>query len=300
MSVIQNRSLKSFESGARNWQRINEVSGTAAEARNHASQLRCRDARAGMDAAEILHPFKIYQRPWELIETDEDFSVFWRTFRVRAGRVMEVDATGTDAGTDAIPNADPDALYYPTTAPEIRVPEATAQFWFWLEVGTGSAVVRYGPDPTAASYTPAGGDPTASWTSTNAWSSAPTPDRAHIPIGWVDTNTNAATLQATIRQLLRGDVEQVGGSGGGMNYRGEYQETTSYAIGDVVRVRGGDHQGVYICVKPALGNTPTYPEPYDVDASDNYWEILALGIKDVNICSGGATTTAHVNTDASF
>ncbi len=220
--MIQDRPLKSFETGARNWQRINDVSGTSAEARNHASQLRYRDARGGMEAAEVLHPFKIYQRPKELIDEDEDFGKFWRLFRVRAGRVMESDATGTDADSDAECNADPDALHYPEVAPEILAPVATAKFWFWLEVGSDdgdtTAVVRYGIDPTAGSYTPAAGDPTAAWTSPNVWSAAPVPDGQHIPIGWVDTNTNATTLIAVVRQLLRADVVQVGGGGGDCPY----------------------------------------------------------------------------------
>ena len=221
MGAIQNRPLKSFEAGARNWQRINDVSGTSAEARNQASQLRYRDTRRGMDAGEALFPFKIYQRPWGLWSEDEDFSKLWRTYRVRAGRVMETDATGTDADSDPVCNADPDALYYPLVAPEILVPTATAKFWFWLELGFdeegSTTVVRYGPDPTAESYTPSeDGDTTAAWGPTdNPWTAAPVPNSTHIPIGWVDTSTDGSIMKAWARQLLRADVVQVGGGGGG-------------------------------------------------------------------------------------
>lgn len=209
MSATQPRPLKSGEFGANDWQRINDHGATAADARNHASQLHYREARPRDAIPEFLHPFKIYQPPWELVD-GVDWSTFWRTFRIRAGRVMESDATGTDAATDSVPNGDPDALYYPSGTVDIRVPAATAIFWFWLEIsvdggGNTSAVVRYGIDPTADHYTPGGGDPTPGWTSTNPWAAVPISDDAHVPIGTVDTNTHANELRAAVRQLLRSD-----------------------------------------------------------------------------------------------
>ena len=207
------RPLKSGESSARNWERINAAVATADDARNVGVQLRYREGRPGMRAGEVLHPFKIYQPPWEFVEGTV-WATFWRTFRVRAGRVMETDATGTDAATDAVPNADPDALYYPTGSVDIIIPAATAKFWFWLEIDTSgsatTAVVRYGPDPTVSSYTD-GVNP--AWSSSNEWDASPVPDADHVPIGWVDTNTNAAELRAVVRQLLRADVVQVGSGG---------------------------------------------------------------------------------------
>ena len=161
---------------------------------------------------DILHPFKLYQLP-DVLRVAQDADTDWRKFIVRAGNVMGVDATGTDGI-----NADPDSEEYPTESAEILVPEAAAKFWFWLELVSGEiteVLVRYGSDPTAESYTPAEGDPTTAWTSTNAWSGVPVPDSAHIPIGWVDTDTFLAERSAVVRQLLRADMVQVGGGGSG-------------------------------------------------------------------------------------
>jgi len=92
------------------------------------------------------------------------------------------------------------------------VPLATTQFFFWVEISSDakSAVVRYGTDPTQASYTDvAMYNP--SWTSTNAWTGWPTPDSAHILLGWVDTQTLASSAQVIIRQLQVTDILSAGG-----------------------------------------------------------------------------------------
>ena len=213
MAIIRERSLKSFEPGALDYKRINATASEAGYVRNEASQRRYSVWRDPDFVAEAMFPFKLYRFQGPLDPSAASGTV-WRMFRVRAGQVLESAATGTDGDDDPLPNADPDELYYPITAPEVLVPAATAKFWFWLEVGAGpptTAVVRYGPDPTADSYTPGGGDPTAAWTSEAAWTGAPVPDASHIPIGWVDTNTHAADLRAVVRQLLRADVVSVGG-----------------------------------------------------------------------------------------
>lgn len=160
-----------------------------------------------------LHPFKIYRLP-SYLRTTSDPTMDWRRFRVRAGRVLAADATGTDAAFDPAPNANPDSEYVPMVSKEILAPINVAQFWFWLEVGSGgtTAVVRYGPTPTASSYS----DGPNSWTSANPWTLAPVPDSAHIPIGWVDTKSQQASYTAVIRQLLRADL--VGGVGGGSTF----------------------------------------------------------------------------------
>ena len=162
-----------------------------------------------------FHPFKLYVLP-DVLRAEEDAENDWRKFVVRAGRVMATDATGTDADADGVSNGDPDGEYMPPTVPEVVVPEGVEKFWFWLEIGAEEVVVRYGPEPTAASYTPSGGDPTAAWGPTdNPWTAGPVPDGEHIPIGWVDTNTYGDGYVAVVRQLLRADVVQVGGGGGG-------------------------------------------------------------------------------------
>ena len=68
--------------------------------------------------------------------------------------------------------------------------------------GTTTAVVRYGPDPTAESY--------GAWTTDNPWDGAPKPDAGHVPIGWVDTATNRSKYSAIIRQYLRTDLVFLG------------------------------------------------------------------------------------------
>ena len=277
MGAIKPRPLKSHESSARNWERINLVGETAAEARHLASQLYLRQRRQSMAPFEALYPFKIYQPPWETID-GVDWGFFWRTFRVRAGRVMETDATGTDAATDGTPNADPDALHYPTGNVDVRVPASTAKFWFWLEVDTSAspttAVVRYGPDPTADAYTPAGGDPTAAWTTTRAWSIGPIPDANHIPIGWVDTNTEAENLRSVVRQLLRADVVQVGGGAAAESTR--LMTLQSFHFNYLIcRPDGGASDGssdVTVALQPELRDTITTEdiggETWDYDSYD--------------------------------
>jgi hypothetical protein len=89
-----------------------------------------------------------------------------------------------------------------------------------------------------------------------------------------------------------------GGGSGGMNYRGTYDITKIYAVQDVVRVRSGSSQGVWICVVANGAPTPqapTWPEPHDVDISKpNYWEMLALPPKSYTGCSGGASKTFYI------
>ena len=261
MGAIQPRPLKSGEPSGQNWERINMAGRGAADALNQASQLRYRDRRPGTGPLETLHPFKIYQTPLEFAD-GVDSSTYWRTFRVRAGRVLGWDATGTDAATDDVPNSDPDALYYPSGDVDIVVPETTAKFWFWIEINAGAAVVRYGTDPTATQY-PATG--TALWTSTNSWGAAPIPDISHVPIGWIDTNTHADELRAVVRQLLRADVVFTGGGDTLMTLVSYHQSAMN---GDylICRPDGGATDGsadVNVEVEPQLQSsiaTQTMPD----------------------------------------
>lgn len=149
-----------------------------------------------------MHPFKLYQLP-SVLRVTPDPANDWLAFRVRAGRVLESDATGTD-GSDS----NPDDEGFLNTAADIYVPSNTLKFWFWLEIATGdttTAVVRYGSDPTASSYTD-GGHPSLNWTTTVPWTTFPKFDAPHLPIGWVDTQTNLSSNTAVVRQLLRTDV----------------------------------------------------------------------------------------------
>jgi hypothetical protein len=66
-----------------------------------------------------------------------------------------------------------------------------------------------------------------------------------------------------------------------MHYRGTYDGSKSYSIGDVVRQRNGDaSSGTWVCVIPQLpvlqgGSPPVLPEPHDVNGTPNNWELLA-------------------------
>jgi hypothetical protein len=202
MPLSQPRPLKSLEPSTLNYRRINEAIGDAAFARSEASQLRYRTGRADPFSAALFHPFKLYQLP--PMYRDGTSADDWLKFRVRAGRVLGTDAAGTD-GQDA----DPDAEVYVPGAADITLPSGAAKFWFWLEFGAGGsgAIVRYGTDPTAASYSTA-------WMSINPWTVAPVPDSQHVPIGWVDTSTDTGNHNAIVRQLLREDVVTVGGGSG--------------------------------------------------------------------------------------
>jgi hypothetical protein len=157
-----------------------------------------------------LHPFKIYQLPGFLRPDGENPASDWLQFRVRAGRVLESDALGTDGEFNPLANADPDSEYLPLDESDISVPIACPQFWFWLEIGQNDsghteAIVRYGPEPDASSYND-------EWETENPWTGFPMPDAAHVPIGWVDTLTHASAYTPIIRQLLRTDL--AGGTGG--------------------------------------------------------------------------------------
>jgi hypothetical protein len=153
---------------------------------------------------DYMHPFKIYNVPSVLRVTPDDDND-WRLFRVRAGQVMGVDVTGTDAD-----DANPDDESYPDVD-DFEVPISTPEYWFWIE-DTGSGwVLRYGPDETASSYD-GGPDPGQAWTSSNAWTTGPIPDSTHIPVGTVDTDTFSDDNTAVIRQLLRADVVSTAGT----------------------------------------------------------------------------------------
>lgn len=152
--------------------------------------------RGGLVLAD-LHPFKIYNLP-SVLRTTPAPETDWLLFRVRAGRVMSTNALNTD-GADS----DPDVEDFPDVT-DVEVPSGTASFWFWLEINGTVPTVRWGPTPTASSFSG-----TPAWTSTNPWTSFPTVDSAHVPIGWVDSQTDAANKVAHVRQILRTDLLQL-------------------------------------------------------------------------------------------
>ena len=164
-----------------------------------------------------VHPFKIYQLPDALRQINGitlNATKDWRTFRVRAGVILTTDARGVlPDKTDKV-GFPYDEIYLNQVSgssigpvQEIVVPDATAVFYFWIEVtisgSTMTAVVRWHTDPTQTSYTDAS-NPSCNWTSTNAWTGFPTPDGNHIIIGFVNTST--ITKVAIVRQFLTTDV----------------------------------------------------------------------------------------------
>lgn len=52
----------------------------------------------------------------------------------------------------------------------------------------------------------------------------------------------------------------------GMNPRGEYDPTASYAAKDMVVIRAGANAGTFVCIKAHSGQTPHLP-----DTGDLYW-----------------------------
>lgn len=217
------RELKAGEPLARNWRAINELGRWVDEEARRADALRRRmrsEEQRGLLRAGT-HPFQIYCADglYNEVTTSES----WRTVRVRGGRVFESEATGTDGATA------PDGGELAATG-DIVVPAATAQYWIWLEVstaGTTAAVVRHAANPTVVHATH---NPTP-------WATYPRPDAEHIPIGFVDTSTKADSLQVVIRQLLRTDVVQVGGTGLTM---GSYRFKGLTAGQDYMEVRSWD------------------------------------------------------------
>jgi hypothetical protein len=227
---------------ARQFKRLNGLNARTDAASQEVINLRHRtEGGRAQFVADVYHPFKLYQLPIEYRDTP-DANTDWRRFVVRAGRVFESDATGTD-----LEDTNPDAETIGAADNEILVPNATPKFWFWLELGADAygvttAVVRYSATPNANAYTD-GINP--SWTSDAPWSGAPKPDRSHVPIAWVDTDTDNAVHVAHVRQLLRADVMTVGGSG--MTFRGEWTDSLTYGIDDlVIWSSSGPQMGAYV------------------------------------------------------
>lgn len=124
--------------------------------------------------------------------------------------------------------------------------------------------------------------------------------KAHAPV-----QTPGIRLQRTTGGTF---IETEPGGGGkgkasGINYRGDFQDNISYAVGDVVRSRSGNYAlGLFICVFsnpviPATGKCvgPSYPEPFDVNGAQNYWELWTLGVKLYTSCKSGVSKQTYIN-----
>jgi hypothetical protein len=107
------------------------------------------------------------------------------------------------------------------------------------------------------------------------------------------------------------EIEPGGGGGeGAFGYRGTFDpnDPKGYAKNDIVRVRSGTAQGVWVAVidvpKDATTQTwvaPVFPEPADqTPPSVNVWEMFALGVQEINQCSGGTNKKVYVNASDVF
>lgn len=105
--------------------------------------------------------------------------------------------------------------------------------------------------------------------------------RALNALGKIRIERNPASTEDRVIYSDGGIVFEIAGQastsstgGTGMNYQGDYDAAESYVEGDVVRVRTGSYQGVYIAVQDVPAATaPEFPEP-----ATPYWEILSLGV----------------------
>lgn len=192
--------IKPIESGTpmdQNWRTINQTLQELADQARRLKALEAELARiqGGAVAPGLMHPFKIYRLP--RIYQDAGDEDAWHTVRVRAGRYLDADVSGTD-GYDE----DPDEMHYPLDVVpdlvDIVVPLATEKYYFWIELAVDGVpndppLIRHGLDPAA-----------------NGWDGWPTLDADHVLIGWVDTTTFADTHRLRVRQLLRADVLMAG------------------------------------------------------------------------------------------
>lgn len=131
-----------------------------------------------------MFPFRIYQLPFFLRASPDDDD--WLKFRVRGGRVGDLEVDDTDGET--IPDLDT----YPDMT-DIVVDTGVDAHYFWIELSDPSdvktATLKNGEDPNSA-----------------GWDDFPDTDGRFILIGYVDTATRESEKIAIIRQLLRTDI----------------------------------------------------------------------------------------------
>lgn len=214
-----------FDSRAHLWKQVGEVQRRG-KSLNDQSALLTRQLQALLrhapGVASGFHPFKIYPPSVSWFNspggTQEGTNgKLWRTWRVRNGLVCTTHAKGIDVdGTDKVDLPydqmcmfQKDGTTAITDIQEYVVNTGLEFFYFWVEVYTSSgvdhAVLRYGPDPTVATYTdPDSINPT--WTSTNPWTNWDTPDSSHFLIGFADTMSQASRKVCLIRQILVTDI----------------------------------------------------------------------------------------------
>lgn len=75
-------------------------------------------------------------------------------------------------------------------------------------------------------------------------------------------------MQATLDRLRIRSNNAI--STNGMNFRGEFDPTASYAVNDVVVIRAGSNAGSYVAIQPSGGQAPQLP-----DTGNLFWLSLS-------------------------
>jgi hypothetical protein len=187
--------LKRGEPVAQNWRKVNELVVELERLKAQYVAL----LRFGRTDLAPLHPFALYNLPPHH-RASPDPATDWRRVRVRAGRYLGADASGTDGEDDSPDTGQFDGA---TLTDEVLIAASTAAHWFWIDVTTPSAPeVKHADAAASDPDDPAG----------QGWTSFPVPDANHIPIGVVDSATYATDKYCAVRQYLRADVVTKGGS----------------------------------------------------------------------------------------
>ncbi|MBC8002636.1 MAG: hypothetical protein H7X97_08620 [Opitutaceae bacterium] len=153
-------------------------------------------AGGGVDTSHF--PFEIYKSPPNTGE-GADPAVAWRTYRVRGGTIYIAGVgDGPVTKTDAAENPDSDPVpAFDGTNIDFVVPSAEGQHWVWIALtyatGNYTGEIKHGSDPT-----------------TQGWATYPALDGLHIPVGYIDTDTESASSRAIVRQFLRTDYIERG------------------------------------------------------------------------------------------
>ena len=212
--------LKSGQAINGQWTTVNDLGSASAsqgiQSQNTQGRLNSAARSLRLDFGADLYPFKIYSFPsvWRAAPAP---ATDWLKIRVVAGYYNNVIVSGCDRA-DALPGTSlyipggPDAQTIPSeagsdfTGQEYVIPSGQTQIFFWIDASTPTApAIKWGYAGSSASGL--GGTPTS-----QGWTAFPNPDAQHIPIGWIDTSSDAATYTPHIRQLLRSDNPSAGGA----------------------------------------------------------------------------------------
>jgi len=246
--------IQQSEDARKNWRTINgalvELRRAIADTGRTADSVQNLRRITGRQITD-RYPFRVYRTPPSLRLTAD--ANWWRKFTVQHGYVNNVKTATTD---------DADGEWGVNQTIEIVVPSGSAHYYIWVDSTlSGSNVtantIQSGPAPWP-------GFPNQ--TQTNKFSTL---------LARIDTLTNLALKQAIIRQFVYEDIILPGaGTGGtGITFQGDYDPTRTYAVNDLVVIRGSITAGTYLCVvAPPIGLSSTDPS-WGV-----YWVTLSGGL----------------------